>query len=182
MTEAEWLTCADPGPMLGWLRGRASARKRRLFACAVARLLPAPPDEAEAREQAEALPHSAGHGWFWPVAQPDTFEAAEYAAVEDQLPGPAGQLAGLVRCLWGDPFRPVAFDPAWRTPAVPALAGAAYAERSGPGGSLDPGRLAVLADALEEVACTDPALLGHLRGPGPHVRGCHVVDTVLGKE
>src|SRR5215207_6967877 len=138
MTEAEWLTDADPRPMLEWLRTRASARKLRLFACAVARLLPAPADEAEARERAaavdvaerfadgragpqelaDALPHSAGHGWFWPVAQPDAFEAAEYAAVEDQLPGPAGRVADLVRCLWGNPFRPVAFDPAWRTPVV----------------------------------------------------------------
>ncbi len=33
-------------------------------------------------------------------------------------------------------------------------------------------RIAVLADALEEAGCTDPAILSHLRGPGPHVRGC----------
>jgi hypothetical protein len=42
-------------------------------------------------------------------------------------------------------------------------------------------RLPVLADALEDAGCGDPAVLGHLRGPGPHARGCWVVDLVLGK-
>jgi hypothetical protein len=46
---------------------------------------------------------------------------------------------------------------------------------------LDGQRLGVLADALEEAGCTDPALLGHLRDRGLHVRGCHVVDLLLGK-
>lgn len=53
-------------------------------------------------------------------------------------------------------------------------------------GHLDPVRLALLADALEEAGCTDAALLAHLRGwetvplRGPHVRGCHALDAVLG--
>jgi hypothetical protein len=29
--------------------------------------------------------------------------------------------------------------------------------------------------------CTYVELLGHLRSPGPHVRGCWAVDLVLGK-
>jgi hypothetical protein len=37
------------------------------------------------------------------------------------------------------------------------------------------------ADALEDAGCTDSDLLGHLRSPGPHVRGCWTVDLVLGK-
>ena len=45
---------------------------------------------------------------------------------------------------------------------------------------LDPDRLAVLADALEEAGCENEDILQHLRGPGPHVRGCWVVDLVLG--
>jgi hypothetical protein len=40
----------------------------------------------------------------------------------------------------------------------------------------------VLADALEEAGCQDAAVLEHCRGPGPHVRGCWVLDVVLGKE
>ena len=51
-----------------------------------------------------------------------------------------------------------------------------------PAGTLDNTRLAVLADALEEAGCTEADILGHLRGPGPHVRGCWVVDLILGKE
>lgn len=39
----------------------------------------------------------------------------------------------------------------------------------------------ILADALEEAGCTDADILGHCRGPGPHVRGCWVVDLILGK-
>jgi hypothetical protein len=39
--------------------------------------------------------------------------------------------------------------------------------------------LPVLADALEEAGCSDADLLGHLRGPGPHVRGCFAVDSLL---
>jgi hypothetical protein len=38
-----------------------------------------------------------------------------------------------------------------------------------------------LADALEEAGCDSADLLGHLRGPGPHVRGCWAVDLILGK-
>ena len=37
MTEAEWVACTDPVPMLDFLRDRASDRKLRLFACACCR-------------------------------------------------------------------------------------------------------------------------------------------------
>jgi hypothetical protein len=40
----------------------------------------------------------------------------------------------------------------------------------------------VLADALEEAGCGDGELLGHLRGPGDHVRGCRAVDLLSGRE
>jgi hypothetical protein len=42
-------------------------------------------------------------------------------------------------------------------------------------------RLPILADALEDAGCTNSEVLGHLRGPGPHVRGCWAVDLVLGR-
>jgi hypothetical protein len=70
---------------------------------------------------------------------------------------------------------------AFATSTVLDLAASAYRER-GADGTLDSLRLAVLADALEEAGATDGALLRHLRSPGPHVRGCHVLDAVLGKE
>jgi hypothetical protein len=81
----------------------------------------------------------------------------------------------LLRCVIGNPFRPVAFDPAWRTSTAAALAEQMYASR-------DFGAMPILADALQEAGCEDAAILSHCRGTGPHVRGCWVVDLVLGKE
>jgi hypothetical protein len=67
------------------------------------------------------------------------------------------------------------------TPAVLSMAQAAYDPRSLPSGHLDAARIAVLADALEEAGCAEEAILTHLRGPGPHVPGCFLLDLVLGK-
>lgn len=61
------------------------------------------------------------------------------------------------------------------TPKVKTLAQAIYDDRT-----FD--RMPELADALAEAGCTNQDLLRHCRGPGPHVRGCWVVDLVLGKE
>src|SRR5262245_41808404 len=69
-----------------------------------------------------------------------------------------------------------------RPPAVLSISEAAYEERILPAGTLDPDRLAVLSDALEEAGCDNPDILSHLRGPGPHVRGCWVLDLLLEKE
>ena len=82
----------------------------------------------------------------------------------------------------GLPPRPVPLDPSWRTADVLSLAQAAYDNRALPAGTLEPARLALLADALEDAGCTDAEILGHLRGPGPHVRGCWAVDLVGGRE
>jgi hypothetical protein len=90
----------------------------------------------------------------------------------------AAALRGVLRCVFPDPTRPLPFDRARLTPTVVSLAQAANDERVLPGGELDPQRLAVLADALEEAGAAAD-LAGHLRGPGPHVRGCHVIDAIL---
>jgi hypothetical protein len=89
--------------------------------------------------------------------------------------------ADVLRCIFGNPFRPVSLNAAWITPTVTSLATVAYEERALPSGELDPVRLAVLADALEEAGCDSAEILNHLRGPGPHVRGCWAVDALLGK-
>ena len=88
--------------------------------------------------------------------------------------------APLAHDVFGNPFRPVSFNPLWRSPDVCSLAGPAYQERLLPCGRLEPARLAVLADALEDAGCTSDEVLGHLRGPGPHVRGCWALDLTLG--
>jgi hypothetical protein len=90
--------------------------------------------------------------------------------------------AGLLREIIGNAFRPASINPDWLTPTVTGLAAAAYEERDLPSGHLDAGRLGVLADALEDAGCDDTEILDHCRGQGPHVRGCWVVDLLLGKE
>jgi hypothetical protein len=77
---------------------------------------------------------------------------------------------------------PLALDPSWRTPTVLGLARAADEERISPNGSLDPARLAILADALEDTGCADVRLLNHLRNHDHRLRGCWVVDALLNKE
>jgi hypothetical protein len=83
----------------------------------------------------------------------------------------------LVRDLFGHPFRQPAIDPtwlAWNCAGTPKLAQAIYEEHCF-------GDLPILADALEEAGCTDAEILTHCRGPGPHARGCWVLDLILGK-
>lgn len=89
--------------------------------------------------------------------------------------------AHYIRDIFGFIFHQPTFDNAWRTPTVRAVAEAAYEVRQMPVGYLEPDRLGVLADSLEEAGCIDDTLLGHLRSAGPHVRGCWAVDLVLGK-
>ena len=61
------------------------------------------------------------------------------------------------------------------TPDVQGLARAIYDDRA-----FD--RLPILADALLDAGCDDDDILTHCRSARPHVRGCWVVDLVLGKE
>jgi hypothetical protein len=74
-----------------------------------------------------------------------------------------------------NPFRPITFDPSWRTSDVMLLAQGISAERA-----FD--RMPILADALQDAGCEHPDILDHCRDAGQvHVRGCWVVDLVLGK-
>jgi hypothetical protein len=98
-------------------------------------------------------------------------------------------LAVLLHDIFGNPFRAVTMgitiEPGWltwRDRTIQRLAQAAYDERDLPVGNLQTVRLAVLADALEEAGCTKQEMLAHLRGPGPHVRGCWVIDYLLEKQ
>jgi hypothetical protein len=81
----------------------------------------------------------------------------------------------VIRDVFGNPFRPVAVDPHWLTSDVVALARGIYDERA-----FD--RMPILADALQDAGCDSAAVLDHCRDPnGVHVRGCWVVDLLLGK-
>jgi hypothetical protein len=87
-------------------------------------------------------------------------------------------MAKTLRCFFGNPFRPVHVAPAvlaWNDATVPRIAQAIYDKRA-----FD--RLPVLADALEDAGCDNADVLRHCREPGEHVRGCWVVDLLLGKQ
>lgn len=83
--------------------------------------------------------------------------------------------ARLLREVRGNPYRPVALLPSWRTCDVSLLAQNIYDTR-------DFSALPILADALQDAGCNSDELLNHLRDPNaPHVRGCWALDLVLGK-
>ncbi len=104
---------------------------------------------------------------------------AEHAAIGagDERP----TQANLLRCVLGSPLRPaVAADAPWLgqlSSEVRGLAAVLYRDRL-----FGPGDLAALADGLEEAGCANEEVLGHLRGDGPHARGCWALDLVLGRE
>jgi hypothetical protein len=82
---------------------------------------------------------------------------------------------GVLRDLFGNPFRAVVFSRAWRTDTSVALARQMYEAR-------DFSSMPILADALQDAGCDNADILDHCRGLGPHVRGCWCVDLVLGRE
>jgi hypothetical protein len=84
----------------------------------------------------------------------------------------------LIRCIFGNRVRPATLDPhwlAWNDDKVRLIADGIYNERA-----FD--RLPILADALEDAGCSDADILNHCRQGGEHVRGCYVVDLLLGKD
>ncbi len=227
MTEAEWLACKDPTPMLWYLRGKASQRKLRLFAVACCRSiefadersgqalsvaerfadgLATPAERRDVHQSRRAYSLSPRNYEYGPESESVTFavhghalvaarRAAEWsrtdagvtadylaATPDDRLPDAerAHTLARerqshLLRDIFGNPFRPVTFSPSWRTSTVVALASQMYESRKF-------GAMPILADALQDAGCDSADVLDHCRGLGPHVRGCWVVDRVLGKE
>lgn len=84
-------------------------------------------------------------------------------------------LSELVRDIFGNPFRPVCVDPTWLTLTVVRLAEHIYQERA-----FD--QMPILADALEDADCDNADILNHCRQSGEHVRGCWLLDLLLGKE
>jgi hypothetical protein len=110
----------------------------------------------------------------------------------NEAPAHEETLCALLRDVFGNPFRPAPVDPAWRTPAVLAVARACYDTR-------DFTPIPVLADALEDAGCANPDVLAHCRTPDrpvqfsevsdaqrgerapvEHARGCWLVDLLLG--
>ena len=97
---------------------------------------------------------------------------AGYRGSEDEAYGFMGD---VFRDIFDNPFRPVTFSPEWRTDTAVAIAREMYESR-------DFSAMPILADALQDAGCDSDDILNHCRNPkGVHVRGCWVVDLVLGK-
>jgi len=207
MTEVEWRTATDPHQLIDLLGPDVSRRKLRHFVCACVRhqLPPATAARAarvlafaerladdEASIDAEAWAgvqrelddlgggglgskDRFGHmGLLQLTVDDDIYTEAHWAVeclkdadVEAAVP------LGLLREIFGNPFQPI--DPTlWRTGTALTLARQMYQEQ-------DFCTMCILADALQDAGCDDADVLDHCRGPRPHVRGCWVVDLVLGK-
>jgi hypothetical protein len=204
VTEPEWLTCTDPMKMEEFLEERASQRQFRLLACAHCRHVWEMLDDTESKRLVEVSERFAdGEATVRDLAVAEgtkpthitrlaPFRAAVSTAGKDAVTAAfytycdvarllddrseyVPHAIAFIRDIFGNPFRPVTFDPAWLTSTVVALAEGIYAERA-----FD--RMPILADALQDAGCDNADVLHHCRGDGPHCRGCWVVDLVLGKE
>jgi hypothetical protein len=209
VTEAEWLACENPRAMFDYLSGKEpSDRKLRLCACGCCRLIPefmeSNPDlaglELTERDVDAALGADAfddideqwdirwyrRDGWnalaraigSYREAAGDRGRSSELNEEVHDLERVRreSKLAELIRCIFGNPFQPVAVDPAWLTSTVVALARGIYDDRA-----FD--RMPILADALQDSGCDNDDVLNHCRDEkATHVRGCWVVDLVLGKQ
>jgi hypothetical protein len=198
MTEAEWLACADPRALFAALPATASKRKFLLFCvqCCFFSSKELNPDTATcvfadlwrlierfADGKADAAEVEAAWGGAganqqeegWPF-HPRNW-ARNWAYRDDGLAYDLGdvEIAGLMREIFGNPIRTVTLDPLWLTFDVQALAEGIYAERA-----FD--RMPILADALQDAGCTNEDVLSHCRDANAvHVRGCWVLDLLLGK-
>lgn len=224
MTEAEWLACDEPGPMLRngvvptLTPSSPRSREFNLVCAACARMVwHLLPDGV--KSAVEWLEATAGRGY---EQEPEAWER-HTRNIDDASNGPGSpegtgpdqmsdqvlgsyivwaawrrrvhvafihlcrlaptdppddtprQLANLLRDIFSNPFRPVAFDPRWRSESAVSLARMMYESR-------DFHVMHILADALQDAGCEDTDILSHCRSPGLHVRGCWVVDLVLSKE
>ena len=108
------------------------------------------------------------------LANLPSFDAGWRTQQERQERVQSAAQAVLLRDIFGNPFRPAALNPARLTPGVVGLAGAIYDGRAFH-------RMSDLADMLESAGCADAEMIAHARQPVEHVRGCWVLDVVLGK-
>jgi hypothetical protein len=211
MTEAEWLKSDDVIPMVAYLKHKtiATPRKLFLFSCAYLRraLVDQPPlldlievaervvensatyeerrsalANLDATQDLRSLPVNlvrhcltatlTGVGRdleFW-------HQAMATAACVKGPPEAPPRGAALLRDIFLTPLtrRLPRIPPRWLTLTVTQLAEGIYTDRA-----FD--RMPILGDALEEAGCDNAVILNHCHRPGVHVRGCWVVDLVLGK-
>jgi hypothetical protein len=201
MTEAEWLA-GRVRKMLQYAQSKATMRQRRLIACGFCRIHWSQLPDDRLKQFVELIERYAdgntggntlvrayelfGMAKKLAVAnalEADLFKALRAAQASHEDP-PATAFpqwqdsnlqVALLHDVFGNPFRPPPPVPpavlAWNDASVRRLAEGIYKDRG-----FD--RLPILADALEEAGCANSDILSHCRGPGPHIRGCWVVDLL----
>jgi hypothetical protein len=210
MNQQEWLESADPLAMLDFLFGPMDAvpkdvslaRKKLLLdrAC-FARLIGLLPLharvwQAHAGQAAEGryarnllLPEgeAADAEMVWAIERATAEDAGRLRALLDLWvgcrhtaeDGPSFRAerdaqAAIIRDIYGNPFRPAAPDAACAAAAVVTVAKMIYEADAFE-------CMGRLVEVLDEAGCTSKEVLDHCRAPGPHVRGCWVVDMILRK-
>lgn len=150
-------------------------------------------DPTEIEGEVQSLAGWAYHG----VARASTCAGAVRGLCPPATPA---EQAELVRELFGNPYRKIwrvghgvrarvdTWPPekkprdmlfvrdwlAWEDGLILRLAESIYETR-------DFSRMPILADALEEAGCAEVLFLDHLRGGGPHARGCWALDLILSR-
>jgi hypothetical protein len=211
MTEAEWLGCDEPEPMLRFLYSKADERRLRLFAVACCRRIwdlltdqrsrrAVEVAEQYAERMATAGQLKAAHveafdAYFNAFVSRESAASAAHAAACDDTYQAASSAARHAATAAGDQ----AAEHKEQAALLRHLFGNPYRPVN-----LDPAWLAwsggtvrklaraiyeerrfqdlpVLADALEEAGCDSPDILAHCREVGAHVRGCWVLELLLAK-
>jgi hypothetical protein len=204
MTEAEWLACTQSEEMFRLIRNRDTVRQSR---CILRELLlpyalrgcneeqvnwarteidlwvddglsdaPAGGTRTFPKVLADRIglswPKEEGCRKWWEPRDPDRCLARR---LPSRLGNGERQTCCVIRELFGPHlFRPITIDPSWLTSNVLVLAAGIYSEKAFK-------RMPILAEALQDAGCDNDDILNHCRQPGEHVRGCFVVDFVLGK-
>jgi hypothetical protein len=137
--------------------------------------LPRPNDSSFSQRATEAL--RLARAVFWTTSRRNVREIAEnvYADISAVCRLSSAFSAGLIRCLLGNPYRPVALPRS----ILSRNDGTCLKLARVMDEARDFQSMGILADALEEAGCTDAAVLAHCRRPGPHAHGCHVLEAVL---
>lgn len=207
MTEEEWLTSDDPTPMLRLIEHGMSDRKLRLFSCACCYRYTKVFDDPSTHNAAVLLeryadgligeserlyPNTFTHNSLicdmWSrsayrsarcvtghILRDVDYQFSDGERRERAVGSELAAQSATLRDIFGNQFRPVTLNPAWLTSDVLALARGIYDERG-----FD--RMPILADAFQDAGCDNDDVLDHCRDANQvHVRGCWVVDLVLGK-
>jgi hypothetical protein len=206
MTAAEWLTATDPFKLVELGGSQLNDRKLRLFCCACCFRYATRVHDTSTHAATVTLERYADglvseterlypntllyNSLICEMWDENAYRAAVRAA--SGITADIGKLfrfasekeqairlelevqSALFRDIFGNPFCPVTLNPSWLTSTVVSLANGIYAEKA-----FD--RMPILADALQDAECDNEDILNHCRQPGEHVRGCFVVDSLLGK-